>query len=94
MQALITNSEAVTASGVLANTQVILTPDGQLVSVFVQAERFDKETAATVGLALYLDVWIKRASLTGAAEPWVISRNGSSCAAPCARLTQRPVAWW
>lgn len=57
----IANSEVVAASGVLANTQVILTPDGQLVSVFVQAERFDKETAAKVGLRLYLDVWIKQA---------------------------------
>ncbi|HUG69929.1 MAG TPA: sialidase family protein [Pirellulaceae bacterium] len=75
----IANSEVVVTSGVLANTQVILTPDGQLVSVFVQAERFDKETAAKVGLRLYLDVWIKQASLTNAAEPRMIWRgyNGS-----------------
>lgn len=75
----ITNSQAIIASGVLSNTQVLLTPDRQLVSVFVQAERFDKETAAKVGLPLYLDVWIKQASLTNAAEPRMIWRgyNGS-----------------
>ncbi|MEX0820363.1 MAG: sialidase family protein, partial [Pirellulaceae bacterium] len=75
----IANSQAVTSSGVLSNTQVILTPDGQLVSVFVQAERFDKETATKVGLPLYLDLWIKQASLNDAAEPRMIWRgyNGS-----------------
>ena len=75
----ITNSQAVTASDVLSNTQLILTPDRRLVSIFVQAERFDKETAAKVGLPLYLDVWIKQASLTNAVEPRMIWRgyNGS-----------------
>ncbi len=75
----IANSQAVTSSGVLANSQVILTPDRQLVSVFVKAERFDKDMAARVGLPLYLDLWIKQASLTKAAEPRMIWRgyNGS-----------------
>lgn len=75
----IANSQTVTSSGVLSNTQVIFTPDGQLISVFVQAERFDKETAAKVGLPLYLDLWIKQASLTNATEPRMIWRgyNGS-----------------
>ena len=75
----IANSQAVNSSGLLSNTQVILTPDGQLVSVFVQGERFDKETAAKVGLPLYLDLWIKQANLTDAAKPRMIWRgyNGS-----------------
>lgn len=75
----IANSQAVNSSGVLSNTQVILTPDGQLVSVFVQAERFDKAAAAKVGLPLYLDLWIKQASLIDTAKPRMIWRgyNGS-----------------
>ena len=75
----IRSSQAVITGGVLSNTQVILTPGRQLVSVFVRAERFDKETAAKVGLPLYLDVWVRQASLTKATEPRMIWRgyNGS-----------------
>jgi hypothetical protein len=75
----IARSPVVISSDVLANTQVILTPQRQIVSVYVQAERFDKETAARVGLPLYLDVWMKQASLSGAAQPRMIWRgyNGS-----------------
>ncbi|MCA9121073.1 MAG: exo-alpha-sialidase [Planctomycetaceae bacterium] len=75
----VASSRVVASSGVLDNTQVILTPAGQLVSVFVQGERFDKETAARVGLPLYLDLWIKQASLNDAVEPRMIWRgyNGS-----------------
>jgi hypothetical protein len=79
LPAEITDSDIVVDSGVLANAQVILTPDKQVVSVFVKAERFDKQTAAKVGLPLYLDVWARRASLTEAQEPQMIWRgyNGS-----------------
>jgi len=73
------NNQVIADSKVLANTQVILTPDRQVKSVYVKAERFDQETAAKVGLPLFLDVWIKQASLTDAAEPQMIWRgyNGS-----------------
>jgi hypothetical protein len=75
----ILNSATVIESGVLANTQVIRTPNEELVSVFVRAERFDKQTAAKVGLPLYLDVWMQQASLRSSADPRMIWRgyNGS-----------------
>ena len=38
----IANSQTVIASGVLANTQVILTPEHEVVSVFVKGERLDQ----------------------------------------------------
>ena len=72
-------SQAVIDSGVLANTQVILTPGNEVKSVYVQGEKLDRETAARVGLPRYLDVWIKQASLTDVSEPKMIWRgyNGS-----------------
>ena len=49
-------SEAIIDSKVLANAQVILTPSNEVVSVYVQGEKLDRETAARVGLPRYLDV--------------------------------------
>jgi len=75
----IVNSKAIADSGVLANTQVILTEQDDVKSVYVQAERIDKETAARVGLPRYLNVWIKQSGLTESADPLMIWRgyNGS-----------------
>ncbi len=72
-------SESIIESRVLANTQVILTPDNEVKSVYVKGEKLDRETAARVGLPRYLDVWIKQASLTDVLEPKMIWRgyNGS-----------------
>ncbi|MAG93493.1 MAG: hypothetical protein CMJ48_07065, partial [Planctomycetaceae bacterium] len=75
----IANSPIIAKSGVLSNTQVILTPDNRVKSVYVQNEALDRATAAKVGLPRYLNVWIKQASLTDVAEPQMIWRgyNGS-----------------
>jgi len=75
----IVHSRVLAESSVLSNTQVILTPDHQVKSVYVKGQPLDKETAAKVGLPRYLNVWIKQASLAEAAEPKMIWRgyNGS-----------------
>ncbi|MBI3469303.1 MAG: exo-alpha-sialidase, partial [Planctomycetes bacterium] len=73
------NSEAIVRSGALSNTQVILTKDNHVHSVYVKGEAIDKETAARVGLPRYLDVWTTRATPSQAFEPKMIWRgyNGS-----------------
>ncbi len=75
----VVNSKIIAESQVLSNTQVILTANNHVKSVYVKAERLDKQTAAKVGLPIYLDVWIKQASPTEASEPKMIWRgyNGS-----------------
>ncbi len=75
----IANSPIIAKSGVLSNTQVILTPDDRVKSVYVQNEALDRATAAKVGLPRYLNVWIKQASLTDVSAPQMIWRgyNGS-----------------
>lgn len=75
----ILQSEAVMASGVLNNGQVILAKDGEVKSVFVRNETLDRETAAKVGLPRYLNVWVHRVSLEEAFEPQMTWRgyNGS-----------------
>lgn len=72
-------NQAIAASGVLAGTQVILTPDDQVTNVFVRAEALDRKTAAEVGLRRYLDVWIKHCGLDSPAGESRIWRgyNGS-----------------
>ena len=47
-------------SGVLNNTQVVLSRDGEVKSVRVKNETIDKETAKRVGLPRYLNTWIDR----------------------------------
>ncbi len=61
-------SKTVLASGVLIDNQVLLTPDGELISVRVRGEKLDAATAKQVGLAYHLDLWITRAGLR-TAEP-------------------------
>jgi hypothetical protein len=75
----IAGSQAVVESGVLANGQVILTPDDRVVSVFVKGEPIDAATQREVGLPRFLDVWVRHASLDRAFAPRMIWRgyNGS-----------------
>jgi hypothetical protein len=64
---------AVLDSGLLANTQAILTPEGRLVSVLVRGESLDPVTARQVGLARYLDLWAGHAdarAVTGLHRVW------------------------
>jgi hypothetical protein len=75
----ILNNEAIARSDVLTNTQVLLTKDNHVISVYVKGESLDKETAARVGLPRYLNVWMTEASPTELFEPRLIWRgyNGS-----------------
>ena len=72
-------SEAIMTSGVLANTQVILSPDNEVKSVLVKNEALDKETAKKVGLPRYLNTWIRRTSPERDHDPVMTWRgyNGS-----------------
>ncbi len=72
-------SRAILDSRILANTQAILTPRGEVVSVFVKSEMLDKETAARIGLPRYLDVWMRKAGPEHVSEAKRIWRgyNGS-----------------
>ncbi len=75
----VVQSQAILRSGVLNNTQVILTADNQVKSVTVRAESIDKQTVAKVGLPRYLNVWIQSADLSNALDPMMTWRgyNGS-----------------
>ncbi|HCO24014.1 MAG: hypothetical protein CME31_02740 [Gimesia sp.] len=72
-------SETIMQSGVLNNTQVVLSQDGQIKSVRVQNESLDKESAKKAGLPRYLNTWIDRAGPAGASKPLMTWRgyNGS-----------------
>ena len=75
----IVNSAVIAESKVLSRTQVILTPDNEVTSVYVKGEKLDRKSAKKVGLRRYLNVWVKQASVTNAVEPKMIWRgyNGS-----------------
>jgi hypothetical protein len=60
LPAAIANSRALVASGLLGNTQILLSSDGVVRSITVKAEGLDRETAAGVGLPRYLDVWYRQ----------------------------------
>jgi hypothetical protein len=79
LPAQVLNSVAMMESETLANSQVILTSDNQVKSVYVKSEALDKALAAKVGLPRYLNVWIRQANLVEAFEPQMIWRgyNGS-----------------
>lgn len=72
-------SEKIMQSGVLNNTQVVLSQDGQIKSLRVQNETLDKESAKKAGLPRYLNTWIDRAGSAGASKPLMTWRgyNGS-----------------
>jgi hypothetical protein len=64
----IAGSRALLDSGLLNNAQVLLSSDGVVRSVFVQADRLPKEEAAKIGLSTYLDVWFRQGDATGARD--------------------------
>lgn len=73
------SSETIINSGVLDNTQVVLSQDGQVKSIRVQQEGLDRETAKKVGLPRYLNTWIHRAGPADVKQPLLTWRgyNGS-----------------
>jgi hypothetical protein len=75
----IATNATIVDSGILNNQQVVLTPDDQVINVFVKRENLDRETAAKVGLPRYLDVWMRQVGLASVREPKMIWRgyNGS-----------------
>ncbi|QDT93648.1 sialidase family protein [Gimesia algae] len=72
-------SKKIMQSGVLNNTQVVLSQDGQIKSLRVQNESLDKESAKKAGLPRYLNTWIDRVGPAGASKPLMTWRgyNGS-----------------
>lgn len=72
-------SRVVLDSGVLSNQQVILTPEHEVHSVFVEAEVIPPEQIGEVGLPRYLNVWTRQASVRSAGERRLVWRgyNGS-----------------
>jgi hypothetical protein len=72
-------SQEIMKSGVLNNTQVVLSRDGQVKGVRVKNEALDRETAKKVGLFRYLNTWIDRVGPTGAHQSLMTWRgyNGS-----------------
>lgn len=66
-------------SGILANTQVVLNSQHEILSVFVKSEAIDKERVAIVGLPRFLNVWGRTAAGSNVNEPRMIWRgyNGS-----------------
>jgi hypothetical protein len=79
LPASIVGNRAMLESGVLANPQVLMTRDEQVVGVYVRAEVLDKAAVQSVGLSRYLNVWMHRADPTAAGQPRLIWRgyNGS-----------------
>ena len=72
-------SRLILDSDVLANTQVVLSRDGQVKSIFVKAESLDEEAAKKVGLSRYLNTWVTRVGPEEAHQPLLTWRgyNGS-----------------
>jgi hypothetical protein len=72
-------SQSILDSGVLNNTQVIMTSAGKLISVFVKAEAIAPAQVAVVGLPRYLNVWMREAFEGRVSEPRLVWRgyNGS-----------------
>jgi BNR repeat-like domain len=69
----------ITKSGILGNTQVILTPENRVISIFVKSEKIDKGKASTVGLPQFLNVWVNDGNASQVNEPRLVWRgyNGS-----------------
>jgi BNR repeat-like domain len=66
-------------SGLLGNTQVILTSEDRVVSIFVKSEKIDKDKVSTVGLPQFLNVWVRDGKASLVHEPRLVWRgyNGS-----------------
>jgi hypothetical protein len=72
-------SSEIIKSGILANTQVILTPEDRIISTFVKSEKIDPDKVAAIGLPQFLNVWVRKGTATHVEEPHMIWRgyNGS-----------------
>lgn len=72
-------SPSIIESGILANTQIILTPHHEILNVFVKSEAIEKERVASVGLPRFLNVWVRTAAGSNVNEPRMIWQgyNGS-----------------
>jgi hypothetical protein len=62
-------SKPLTESGILSNTQTLLSQDGTVHSITVKGESLSKEDAARIGLPRYLDVWHQQGNATSVSEP-------------------------
>jgi|LakMenE01Jun11ns_1017448.scaffolds.fasta_scaffold9945200_2 hypothetical protein len=68
LPAAIASSRPLVESGLLANSQILLSADGIVRSITVKAEALDRETAAKVGLPRYLDVWYREGTAETVAD--------------------------
>lgn len=72
-------SKTLIDSGILNNTQTLLSADGTVRSIAVKAEKHSKEDAARIGLPMYLDMWYRQGNAQAVSEPMRTWRgyNGS-----------------
>jgi hypothetical protein len=72
-------SQPILDSGLLNNSQVVMTPAGKLISIFVKAEAIAPEQVGMVGLPRYLNIWMREAFDGRVSEPRLVWRgyNGS-----------------
>jgi len=68
LPAAIANSRPLVDSGLLDNSQILLSADGIVRSITVKAEALDRETATKVGLSRYLDVWYREGTAESVAD--------------------------
>lgn len=61
-------SKVIIDSGILNNTQTLLSADGTVRSITVKAEKHSKEDAARTGLPMYLDVWYRQGNALAVSE--------------------------
>jgi len=75
----VAESETILQSGVLDNTQVILTKEFDVLGATVRNEPLERKRAAEVGLPRYLNTWFQRVNSQSAFEPIMTWRgyNGS-----------------
>lgn len=62
-------SRALIDSGILNNTQTLLSADGTVRGVTVRSEALSKEEAARTGLSRYLDVWYQQGNEAAVSAP-------------------------
>ncbi len=69
----------ITRSGILANTQVLFTPENRIVSVFVKSEKIEQDKVPSIGLPQFLNVWVQDGTRSKVEDPRLIWRgyNGS-----------------
>ena len=62
-------SKTLIESGILNNTQTLLSADGTVRSITVKAEKHSKEDAASIGLPMYLDMWYRQGTAQAVSKP-------------------------